>query len=228
LTLTAFRADDAHAEQSSRPPPALRPLRRSDLSADAVTTAKRLLGTLLVRAEGEEVLVARIAETEAYGGPEDWASHARAGRTARTSTMFGPPGHAYVYLVYGLHHCLNVVCAADGEASAVLIRAVEPVEGIERMRARRGPAAGRDARLAAGPARTCQALDIDRRLDGIDLLHDERLWLADGTAGEIPATAIVSGPRIGVDYASPEWASRPWRFGIADSEALSKPFGPVR
>jgi DNA-3-methyladenine glycosylase len=135
--------------------------------------------------------------------------------------MFGPPGHAYVYLVYGVHHCLNVVCGPDGQAAAVLVRAVEPVTGIDRMRERRGPSGGPDARLGAGPARACQALDIDRRLDGIDLLADTRLWLA--TPTDDAPVAIVAGPRIGVAYAG-EWAARPWRFGIAGHPSLSRPF----
>ena len=137
--------------------------------------------------------------------------------------MFGPPGLAYVYLVYGMHHCLNVVCGPDGEASAVLIRALEPVTGLERMRERRGPTAGADMRMAAGPARACEALDIDRSLSGHYLLQPGRLWLAGDT--KTPADdEIVAGPRIGVDYAGPEWAGRPWRFGLAGSPAISRPF----
>jgi len=194
------------------------------VSADAVATAQSLLGVLLVRDDQAGRRIARIVETEAYMGPRDKASHARAGRTDRTAVMFGPPGHAYVYLVYGMHHCLNVVCGADGEASAVLLRALEPVTGTQLMRQRRGRAADRDERLAAGPARACQALDIDRSLGGIDLLTDARLWLALDHAGPLDPSRIASGPRIGIEYAGPEWASRPWRFGIADSPALSKPF----
>jgi DNA-3-methyladenine glycosylase len=171
--------------------------------------------------------VARIVETEAYAGPSDRASHARAGRTPRTSVMFGPPGRAYVYLVYGLHHCLNVVCDQEGQAGAVLVRAVEPVLGIELMRQRRGSRPGPDARLAAGPACTCQALDIDRAHDGLDLLQDERLWLASGGGDPRGAGRVISGPRIGVDYAGPEWAARPWRFGLAGSPSLSRPFPRV-
>jgi DNA-3-methyladenine glycosylase len=139
--------------------------------------------------------------------------------------MFGPPGHAYVYLVYGMHHCLNVVCAPEGEAAAVLIRAVEPVEGAAIMRARRGPAALGDDRLAAGPARTCQALDIDRRHDGLDLIGDRHLWLAGDGNDPVPDERVLSGPRVGVAYAGPEWAARAWRFGVAGSPALSRPFG---
>ena len=224
MSLTAYGADDTPSEHTDPTPPSLRRLRRDELSTDVVSTARHLLGTLLVRDDGDERLVARIVETEAYAGPEDRASHARAGRTARTAVMFGPPGHAYVYLVYGLHHCLNVVCGPDGEAAAVLIRAVAPLSGLAGMRERRGRSAGPDERLAAGPARTCQALGIDRQLDGLDLVTDERLWLARDPAGPPDAADIVSGPRIGVDYADPEWSARPWRFGLAASPALSRPF----
>jgi len=223
LTLPAH---DASEGRPDRPRPISQPLvrlARGTVSGDAVSTAQRLLGALLVHEDGLGRRVGRIVETEAYAGPDDRASHARAGRTARTSIMFGPPGHAYVYLVYGLHHCLNVVCAEDGEAAAVLIRAVEPLEGVERMRAARGRAGTDPDRLAAGPARTCQAFGIDRTFDGIDLLSDDRLWLAAPAAGWRPA-AIVSGPRVGVDYAGPDWSDRPWRFGLADSRALSRPF----
>jgi DNA-3-methyladenine glycosylase len=168
--------------------------------------------------------VGRIVETEAYAGPADQASHARAGRTARTAVMYGPPGHAYVYLVYGMHHCLNVVCGPDGEAAAVLIRALEPLLGQERMRARRGPAGGADRRLAAGPARACQAFDVDRTFTGVDLLRRGPLWLAARPGPPLADADVAVGPRVGVDYAGPHWATRPWRFGIAGSGALSHPF----
>jgi DNA-3-methyladenine glycosylase len=200
-------------------------IERAEVAGDAVRTAQRLLGCLLVRDDGHGRRIVRIVETEAYDGPRDRASHARAGRTARTGVMFGPPGHAYVYLVYGLHHCLNVVCGPDGEAAAVLIRAAEPVAGVERMRVVRGLASGADARLAAGPARMCQALGIDRSLGGLDLLTDDRLWLArDGGQAAVSPGPITTGPRIGVGYAGPEWAGRPWRFGLAGHPSLSRPF----
>jgi DNA-3-methyladenine glycosylase len=210
--------------------------------------ARGLLGALVVRDDAAGRRVARIVETEAYAGPEDRASHARFGRTPRNAVMFGPPGHAYVYLVYGLHHCLNVVCGVEGVASAVLIRAVAPVEGSALMRAHRARSGDADWRLGAGPARACQALDIDRGLNGIDLLTDGRLWVAGpghdgalkaGQAGRpgdgvclpgddggllAPSERIVSGPRIGVAYAGSEWAVRPWRFGIAGHPSLSRPF----
>ena len=202
------------------------PLDRAELAGAATDVARNLLGTVVVRDDGAGLRVGRIVETEAYGGPEDRASHARAGRTSRTSIMFGPAGRAYVYLVYGLHHCLNVVCGADGEAAAVLVRAVQPIAGIERMRRARG-AAGSDARVAAGPARLCEALGIDRSLDGLDLLTDDRLRLAapgTGPARLEPGEQVVVGPRVGISYAGPEWATRPWRFGIAGHAALSRPF----
>jgi DNA-3-methyladenine glycosylase len=197
--------------------------------------ARALLGLLVVRAHSDGITAGRIVETEAYAGPADLASHARAGRTARTATMFGPPGHAYVYLVYGLHHCLNVVAEEDGIAGAVLIRALAPVSGVELMARRRGlpqasPAGSRGARLCAGPARLCQALAVDRGLDREDLSASDRLWLAlDGAATPDPAPAgaaidVVSGPRVGVDYAGPDWAARPWRFGLRDHPSLSRPF----
>jgi len=213
------------------------PLRRIDaagLSGPADDAARSLLGALIVRDGGSGRRVARIVETEAYAGPEDGASHARFGRTSRNAVMFGPPGRAYVYLVYGLHHCLNVVCGPEGVASAVLIRAVAPLVGTSLMRARRGRTGDPDWRLGAGPARACQALDIDRSLDGIDLSCDEWLWLASpasdpalqgGDPGLLAVgERIVAGPRVGVDYAGPEWATRPWRFGIAGHPSLSRPF----
>lgn len=219
-------AHDASEGRPDRPKPISQPLvrlARHTVSGDAVSTARGLLGALLVREDGAGRRVGRIVETEAYAGPDDRASHARAGRTARTSIMYGPPGRAYVYLIYGLHHCLNVVCAEEGEAAAVLIRAVEPLEGFEQMRAARGRPGTDPDRLAAGPARTCQALGIDRTFDGLDLLSDDRLWLAAPDTGWRPP-AIVSGPRVGVDYAGPDWSNRPWRFGLDGSRALSRPF----
>jgi DNA-3-methyladenine glycosylase len=184
---------------------------------------------LLVRIDTQGRRALRIVETEAYGGPEDRASHARAGRTARTSVMFGPPGRAYVYLVYGMHHCLNVVCAPEGQAAAVLVRAAEPVEGVELMRAARGQTGGSDARLAAGPGRLCRALGIGRSFDGMDLLTDVRLRLAvSPDAGLRAGELVASGPRVGVAYAGAGWAERAWRFGIAGHPSLSRPLpGPA-
>jgi DNA-3-methyladenine glycosylase len=178
---------------------------------DVLQVARDLLGQLLVvrTREGRRVSGV-IVETEAYRGPEDRASHAYGGRrTARTETMFARGGTAYVYLVYGLHYQFNVVTGTADVPHAVLIRAVEPREGLPLMRRRR---AGRpDAELASGPGKLCAALGIDRRLDGADLLGD-RVWLERGERA-IPRSAIVVGPRVGIDYAG-AWASRPWRFRI--------------
>lgn len=196
---------------------------RSALSGPSPDVAKELLGRLLIHETDEARCVGRIVETEAYAGPADRASHARAGRTARTAVMFGPAGHAYVYLVYGMHHCINVVCGSDGTAAAVLIRALEPLDGLETMRSRRGASAGPDMRMAAGPARLCQALAIDRGHSGTDLTLDTQLYLAE-PARDVPTHEIVAGRRIGVEYAGEAWSQRPWRFGLKGHPSLSHSF----
>lgn len=176
---------------------------------------------LVVREAEGELVIGRIVETEAYGGAEDRASHARAVLTRRTAPMHGAVGHAYVYLVYGMHYCLNVVARADpASAGAVLVRALQPVSGFSSMRARRGRTTDRDDRLCAGPARLTQALSIDRRLDGHDLTVGVGLWLADG--GIEADESVASGPRIGVGYAGPDWAIRPWRFWLAGNRSVSR------
>jgi DNA-3-methyladenine glycosylase len=202
----------------------LSPVARRTLARPSPEVAPDLLGLLVVRETADGVTVGRIVEVEAYHGPSDLASHARAGRTRRTATMFGPPGHAYVYLIYGLHSCLNIVTELDGEAGAVLVRALEPMAGIELMRRRRGDPRDPDSRLAAGPARLCQAMAIDRALDGHDLTGRGELWLADPRPRAIAAQEIAVGRRIGVDYAGDGWADRPWRFGIRGHPSLSRPF----
>jgi len=157
-----------------------------------------------------------IVETEAYGGADDPASHAHRGVTARNRVMFGPPGVAYVYFTYGMHHCFNVVCGPEGRAAAVLVRALEPVEGLDLMRRRRGGAA--PGELTSGPGKLCIALGIDRRLDAADLLGD-RIWLEAGR--RIAPSAIAAGPRVGIDYAE-EWVGRPWRFWLRGNPFVSR------
>ena len=182
--------------------------------------ARDLLGTLLCRRSGDDVTVGRIVEAEAYEGPDDMASHARAGLTRRTRPMFGEVGHAYVYLIYGIHECLNVVARGDeAVAGAVLIRALEPVEGVEVMRERRRRAHDADYKLAAGPARLCQAMAVDRSFDGHDLTTGDELWLAPRIEA-LPDGAVSVGPRIGVDYAG-AWATRPLRFWITGNPSVS-------
>jgi DNA-3-methyladenine glycosylase len=198
------------------------PLPRGFYAVPVVELARRLLGATIWTEDGDGLSAGRIVETEAYGGPEDRASHARAGLTRRTAPMFGPPGHAYVYLVYGMHECLNVVAEEEGRAGAVLLRAAEPLLGVELMRRRRGRPADPVDRLAAGPARLAQALGVSRRLDGHDLTLGHRLWLELDTAAEAADSRVASGPRIGVAYAADGWAERPWRFWLTDSQAVSR------
>jgi DNA-3-methyladenine glycosylase len=203
---------------SRRParPAAYRPLARRFFARDAVVVARALVGCLLVHETPHGRLVGRIVETEAYRGPDDPASHAYR-RTARSAIMYGPPGVAYVYFTYGMHWCLNVVTGSPGVPGAVLLRAVEPVEGAERMRRLRGvgpevPA----ARLAAGPARLTQAFGVGPRHNGTDLTAPP-LYLA---AGGPRRGTVVAGPRVGIRAARDRW----WRFGLAGSPALSRPF----
>jgi DNA-3-methyladenine glycosylase len=159
----------------------------------------------------------RIVEVEAYCGADDPASHAFRGRTARNATMFGPPGHLYVYFTYGMHFCANVVCGEEGEASAVLLRGLTPVDGLDEMRAVR-PTARRDRDLCAGPARLCVALGIDRALDGADLVSADRevTVVDDGTPP--PAAPALAG-RVGLRVAT----DRLWRFYVAGAPGLSRP-----
>lgn len=167
--------------------------------------ARELLGKFLVhKAPGVE-RVGRIVEVEAYLGAHDLAAHSARGLTERTKVMFGPPGHAYVYLIYGMYHCMNVVTEREGHASAVLLRAIEPVKNIE----------GR----TQGPGLLCRAMDIDRRLNAHDLLSDD-FYIAVPTAAELFAT--VKRPRVGVDYAR-HWAKRHLRFYIKGNPFVSRP-----
>ena len=178
----------------------------------AVEVARDLLGARLVHGE----VGGRIVEVEAYAGPEDLAAHSSRGPTPRTRVMFGPPGHLYVYLVYGLHHCINVVCGPGLKPEAVLIRAMHLDHGIGVARERRGDRAP-DARLASGPGNVGSALGIDRRLDGVDLVDGPlRIEPRDG-----PAPVIERGSRIGVPYAGP-WADRAMRFWISQDPHVSR------
>lgn len=172
--------------------------------------ARDLLGKLLVRRLGNERLSGRIVETEAYMGPADEASHARFGPNSRAATMFGPPGHAYVYFTYGMHYCFNCVSEGKGSGTGILVRAVEPLDGIERMRARRGAVKERD--LTNGPAKLCQAFSIDAALNEADLTGDV-LWLEDGSAPD----HIRSSPRVGISRGR----EHDYRFYDADSPHVS-------
>ena len=175
-----------------------------------------LLGARIVHASADGVVAGRIVEVEAYAGPEDLAAHSSRGRTARNAVMFGPPGHLYVYLIYGLHHCLNVVAGPSDKPEAVLVRALDIDEGVDLARARRGDRPP-ELRLASGPGNVGQALGVDRTMNGTDLTGGP-IWI-EARVGTRPR--IRRGPRIGVDYAG-AWAARPMRCWIADDPHVSR------
>ncbi|MDP3986207.1 MAG: DNA-3-methyladenine glycosylase [Candidatus Veblenbacteria bacterium] len=163
-----------------------------------VKVARGLLGCYLMRKVGSRLVCARITETEAYVGPNDKASHASRGRTPRTEVMFGPPGYLYVYLVYGMYHCLNVVTEEEGYPAAVLIRSVEVISP-------------RQGKVISGPGRLCRALKISKRLNGQDIVTSRGVWFERGVLRK--GEKIVTGKRIGVPYAG-TWQYKPWRFWI--------------
>lgn len=203
--------------------PAWSPLPRSFYRRDALRLARALLGTVLVHRSAEGLAAARIVEVEAYRGVRDRAAHSWNGRrTRRNETMWGPEGHLYVYFVYGMHWCANVVAAREEVPEAVLLRAAEPVAGVDLMRRRRGRRV-RDEHLLRGPACLCKALGLDGRHDGADLCGAD-IFLAAGPPA--PARQVRRGPRIGVGYAGPD-AARPWRLWLADSPAVSGPRRPA-
>lgn len=186
--------------------------------SDVLEVARDLLGKkLVVSGRNGSRVAGLIVETEAYRGPEDRASHAYNGRrTQRTETMYGIGGTAYVYFVYGMYHQFNVVTNVKEVPHAILVRAVEPIEGLDVIRRRRR---GRgEYELTSGPGRLCIALGIDRGLDKADLLG-ERVWIEEGVS--ILPRQILRGPRVGIDYAE-EWAKKPWRFWIKDNPFVSK------
>jgi DNA-3-methyladenine glycosylase len=187
----------------------LRPLARRFYRREALEVAPDLLGRLLVRELDGALVVGRIVETEAYG-PQDPASHSYPGPRRANLTMFGPPGHAYVYVSHGIHHCMNAVCRPP---SAVLIRALEPVAGIEAMARRRG--LSEPPLLCAGPGRLCHALSITLADDGRDLTAGEGLWVAPGSRS--PAAVVT--PRVGITVA----VERPWRFVLPETRFASRP-----
>jgi len=193
-----------------------RRLSRSFYGRGAPEVARELLGCILVRRFENQLLAGRIVETEAYVGEEDQACHARHGKTARNAVMYGAPGHAYVYFVYGVHDMLNVVCQPKGRPEAVLLRALEPVLGLETMHRLRGVSA--PTALASGPGKLCRAMGITRQQNGMDLCGDE-LWIVAGHLGA--GEGIATSARIGVHYAGRD-ASRPWRYSIEGNSHVSR------
>jgi DNA-3-methyladenine glycosylase len=191
-------------------------LPRGFYNRDTLEVAKDLLGKVLVRVTPAGRMAVKIVETEAYVGPHDKACHASRGMTERNKVMFGEPGHAYVYFIYGMYHCLNLVTERDGYPAAVLIRAGEPLEGealMAKLRKKAGPA----RELTSGPGKLCMALAIDRALNGADLCLEGPLHVENGTP---ESHEVVSCRRIGVDYAA-EYRDKPWRFYIKDSPFVS-------
>ena len=189
-------------------------MQRADLERNPVTVAPWLLNKLLVSG----TRVGRIVEVEAYHGANDAASHAYRGRTPRTAVMFGPPGFLYVYFTYGMHWCANVVCGPDGEAAAVLIRALAPVAGLDEMRSAR-PKARRERDLCSGPAKLCQALGITRAQNGDDLFASRAGSVRLRDDGTPPPKRPARGTRIGIKEAT----EHRWRFWVPGDPNVSRP-----
>jgi DNA-3-methyladenine glycosylase len=197
-------------------------LRRNFYNRGTLKVAQDLLGKFLIRKIGKQILAGKIVETEAYVGPDDLASHASHGKTLRTAPMFGPPGHAYVYLVYGLNYCFNIVTERKDYPAAVLIRAIEPIEGVRFMYRNRKSNFKSSIlifKLTNGPGKLCQALKIDKKLNNSDLTGSP-LWLEDGGV-KINPREIVAAKRIGVDYAG-KYKNKPWRFYLKGNGFISK------
>jgi DNA-3-methyladenine glycosylase len=189
------------------------PLPHAFYDRASVELARDLLGRTLWRRTEAGLTAGIIVETEAYDGANDPASHAWRGQTRRNAVMFGPPGYAYVYFTYGMHYCINAVTGPVGQASAVLLRAIQPIVGLDIMRERRGTTIS-DRDLARGPGRLCQALGITTADDGTDLAGNA-LWISE--TADAPDLIIVATPRIGITRA----AKRPWRFVVSDNQYVS-------
>ena len=200
-----------------------RPLPRRFYDDPSLRVARALLGKILVHDTPAGRAAGRIVEVEAYRGPRDRAAHSYGGhRSARNEVMYGPPGHAYVYFIYGMHHCVNVVTRPEGVPEAVLVRALEPIAGEVLMRRRRGLVEAPAWRLCRGPGALCQALGITRAQNGADLVRG-RLRILD--APVVPSRQVARTPHIVVDYAEAD-AARPWRFIVRASRAVSGPRRP--
>jgi DNA-3-methyladenine glycosylase len=202
-------------------PRAAAPIARTELAVDVLDAAVRLLGCTVEADTPEGTVAVRLVEVEAYRGADDPASHSYRGRTARNAVMFGPPGHLYLYFVYGMHFCANVTCLADGEAGAVLLRAGEVTSDAAVAFARR-PAARRPADLARGPARLASLLGLGREHNGVDVT-DPASPVRVLAGPPVDPGAVRTGPRVGVAAAH----ETPWRFWLAGSPAVS-PYRPGR
>ncbi|OCL25253.1 3-methyladenine DNA glycosylase [Orenia metallireducens] len=185
---------------------------------DGVNVAQDLLGKLLVRELDGQKIISKIVETEAYIGPEDKACHAYQNkRTKRTEVMFGRAGNAYIYLIYGMYNCLNIVTASVGKPEAVLIRAVEPIEGLDTIRKYRQIKSKKVEDLTNGPGKLCQALAIDKKLNGYDMTYGDKLYVLDSNY----KLEVVKDKRINIDYAE-EYKEKLWRFYIKGNPFVSR------
>jgi DNA-3-methyladenine glycosylase len=196
-------------------------LKREFYERETLTVARELLGKLLVHETKEDVTAGKIVETEAYLGPEDKASHAYGNlRTRRTEVQYGPKGHAYIYFVYGMYHCFNVTSGPVPEKpEAILVRALEPVSGIEIMRKRRADSKGRSINLTNGPGKLCMAMDMSTKLNGADLCKPP---LHIDVGEKVRKAEVAQTTRVNVDYAG-EWKNTPWRFFVKNNAFVSRP-----
>ncbi|HJS17674.1 MAG TPA: DNA-3-methyladenine glycosylase [Anaerolineales bacterium] len=196
-------------------------LHRDFYNRPTLQVARDLIGTRLVRILGGQRLVGLITETEAYISGKDLACHAKAGRTARTAVMFGEPGHAYVYFTYGNHWMLNVVTERAGFPAAVLIRAIQPIEGVDVMLERR------NRRDTFGPGKLCQAMAITKSENGVDLTETTGgLWIEAGV--KVPNSLVTKGPRVGLNNTPEPWLSKPWRFLVKGWNVPIEEIVPLR
>lgn len=193
-------------------------LQQSFYKQDTHIVAKNILGKVLTRRQNNITYTGRITEVEAYVGEDDLACHASKGKTKRTKIMYGAPGHAYVYLIYGMYHCVNIVTEPKNFPAAVLIRALEPLSGIEQMHTLRHT--HNIHNLTTGPGKLCQAMNITREHNGIDVTKSKELYITDD-GFSVDEKGIISTPRIGVEYAK-HCAAYPWRYYIKNSEYISK------
>jgi DNA-3-methyladenine glycosylase len=194
-------------------------LKQEFYQKDAVQAARDLLGKIIVRKYDGKTITVKIVETEAYCGAEDKASHAHNNKkTKRTAPMFKKGGHAYIYLIYGMYYCLNVVTAAENNPHAVLIRGVEPLKGLKYIKENRQIKSSRSKDLTNGPGKLSQALKIDKSFDGCNLVENNSLYLTDGGTEDFE---IESSPRVNIDYAE-EYKDKKWRFFIKNNKYVSK------
>lgn len=193
-------------------------LKRDFFERNTHLVAKDLLGKILIRRYKNQILSGRIVEVEAYVGEDDLASHASRGRTPRTDIMFGEAGHAYVYFIYGMYFCLNIVTEANGFPAAILIRALEPTAGMNVMHRYRKTE--KLQQLTNGPGKLCQALNITKDLNGVDMTVSNEMFMVDD-GFTMPKKMITTSPRIGVDYAGAH-AHLPWRYYVRDNAFVSR------